>query len=76
LAYVCQELAVQHKTSSGGIENFKRVMDGDPEAQDKMEQYCRNDVAITEQLFNRVKTYIRVLPNEVFSVRANRSYPA
>lgn len=62
LAYVCQALGVDCKTDSGGMETWDDILRGEDKdrlaAQRKMTRYCKNDVRITTQLFERLRPWI------------------
>lgn len=62
LAFVCERLGVDHKTDPGGFETWDHILRGTPEqavkAQNRMIRYCKNDVKITTQLFQRLLPWI------------------
>lgn len=62
LAFVCQKLGVDHKTDPGGFETWDHILRGDEKqreiAQRRMIRYCKNDVKITTQLFQRLLPWI------------------
>jgi DNA polymerase elongation subunit (family B) len=58
LNYVAQELGLGAKVKHDGFDMWVRVMQGDPVAQKKMEEYCAHDVYLTEQVYERLKGYI------------------
>jgi hypothetical protein len=62
LAFVCQQLGLDHKTDPGGFETWDHILRGTDEqkakAQRRMSQYCANDVRITGQLFDRLLPWV------------------
>lgn len=63
LAFVCQQLGLDLKSDPGGFDTWVQILKGQDEAkkaqaQRRMVRYCRNDVAITTQLFHRLKPWI------------------
>lgn len=73
LSYVCGALGLDLKTDPGGFQTWVDILspqtpeDTRAEAKDRMEQYCRNDVAITEQLFDRLKPWVDGLNVPLYS---------
>lgn len=63
LAFVCKQLGLDLKTDPGGFETWAQIL-GDPDVVDpeparrRMVKYCRNDVRITTQLFERLLPWI------------------
>ncbi len=51
LEYVLKALGLRQKTSSGGMENWLKALDGDEKAWEKMMDYCVNDTLATEELY-------------------------
>lgn len=58
LAWACQQLGLDLKESHEGFELWVKCMNDDPAAWGVMESYCRNDVRITEQLYERLLPFI------------------
>lgn len=62
LQYVCSTLGLDHKTDPGGFETWVQILRGEGEeqakARNRMVKYCKNDVKITEQLFDRLRPWI------------------
>jgi DNA polymerase elongation subunit (family B) len=58
LGYVVHELGLDDKLDTGGMELWTRVMAGEPTAQKEMATYNRQDVVITEQLFEFLGPWI------------------
>lgn len=62
LDYLAPLFGLGSKVKHPGLEMWIDVHNGCPKAQAKMKRYCAGDVRLTEDLFNRVKPYIRNLP--------------
>jgi hypothetical protein len=62
LAYVCGALGLDCKTDPGGMATWDQILRGTDEekvkAQRRMERYCKNDVRITTQLFERLRPWV------------------
>ena len=58
LDYVADSFGVGRKTETGGFDLWKKVMDGDPEAQAQMAAYNNDDVILTEKVYDRLKPWI------------------
>lgn len=62
LAFVCQQLGLDLKTDPGGFETLDHILRGDEaqktSAQKRMVKYCKNDVRITTQLYDRLLPWI------------------
>jgi DNA polymerase elongation subunit (family B) len=62
LAFVCDKLGLNLKTDPGGFETWDHIIRGNEEqkakAQRRMIRYCKNDVKITAQLFDRLLPWI------------------
>ena len=63
LDFVAQQLGVGAKASTGGYGLWKGCMEGDPAAWAKMGRYCRQDVRVTEALYDRLRPWIANHPN-------------
>lgn len=63
LEYVASELLGEGKASTGGMATWVGCMNDDPKAWARMEKYNRQDVVITEKLFQHLKPWISNLPN-------------
>ena len=63
LAYVARFFGVGVKGETGGFETWKGCMADDAKAWKKMEKYNRQDVTLTEQLYDRLLPYIPNHPN-------------
>ena len=60
LDYIAKFLEVGEKMETGGIDLWKAiVLDKDPEALDKMVEYCDQDVIVLEAVYNELKNYVR-----------------
>lgn len=62
LAFVCEQLGLDLKTDPGGFQTWDHILRGTEEqqakARNRMVKYCRNDVRITTQLFDRLLPWI------------------
>jgi hypothetical protein len=62
LDYLAPLFGLGGKVKHPGLELWINVHNGCPKAQKLMAKYCAGDVRLTEDLFERVKPYIRNLP--------------
>ena len=62
LAYIGPLLHVGDKVKHEGFNLWKLVMDGDKEAQKRMEHYCVTDVRVTTELYQKIKPFIHNHP--------------
>lgn len=69
LAYVGPHLVGSSKLEHEGFMLWRRVMDGDAEAQKKMEDYCIQDVRLTEELYFKLREFI---PNHPYLADTKR----
>lgn len=77
LAFVASELGVGQKASTGGYDLWKRCVAGDDAAWRKMAAYCRQDVRVTEALYDRLLPWIPNHPNmALWENNAERCCPA
>lgn len=58
LAYVANALGIGHKLETGGFGLWKKCLQDNPDAWDKMRRYNIQDVRITEALYNHLKPWI------------------
>ena len=58
LDYVAQFLGLGSKTKHTGFELWKDCMAGDAKAWALMEKYCKQDVALTESVYNALRPWI------------------
>jgi hypothetical protein len=58
LDHVSQQLGLGKKTSHAGHELWVKCMAGDDAAWDKMRQYNKQDVVLTEKLYDRLRAWI------------------
>ncbi|HLN75628.1 MAG TPA: ribonuclease H-like domain-containing protein [Nocardioidaceae bacterium] len=67
LAYVTVALGLSGKLAHTGHQMWVDIMEGDEDTQRKawnlMRRYNKQDVVTTEELFNRLTPWIRILPN-------------
>lgn len=56
-------LELGQKVKHHGFKLWREVMDGDPKAQKTMERYCRQDVRLLIQLYQRLKPYMAQHPH-------------
>lgn len=57
LDYIAQFLKVGKKTETGGFQLWKDVLSGKKSALKQMVDYCKNDVAILEAVWQKLSTY-------------------
>jgi len=62
LSFVCQQLGLDLKSDPGGFQTWDDILRGEGAVRDRartrMVKYCRNDVRITTQLFDRLLPWI------------------
>ena len=63
LDFICQQLGIGAKINHKGMELWYGCMEGNPEDWEVMEEYNRQDVALTEQLYHKLLPWIRSHPN-------------
>lgn len=63
LDFVAQQLDVGKKASTGGYALWKGCLAGDEAAWQKMARYCKQDVKVTEALYDRLRPWISNHPN-------------
>lgn len=63
LAYVSVALGLQGKTKHEGHELWVKCMNNDPDGWAKMEEYNRQDVVLTEQLYDKLRPWVKSHPN-------------
>lgn len=63
LDYIVGTLGIGHKIKHAGHQLWLDCMAGEQEAWDKMEEYNREDVVLTEKLYNRFLPWIKGHPN-------------
>lgn len=62
LAYVGPLLGLGGKQEHEGFKLWKKVMDGDKDAQQRMKEYCVQDVKLTKYLYDKIKPFIKNHP--------------
>lgn len=60
LGFITEQLGLDTKTDTGGFTTWLKVMDGDPAAWKTFERYNKQDVQVTEQLFDYIRAYVRL----------------
>lgn len=60
---LCRELEIGSKIDNGGIDLWKRCMDGDQSAWNKMLRYNKHDVRLLEELYLSIRPYMKKHPN-------------
>lgn len=60
---ICKEYGLPCKIDNGGINLWYGCITGDRGSLDKMQEYNKNDVYILEELYVRIRKYIRNHPN-------------
>lgn len=63
LEYIARTLGLGEKTKHEGHELWVKCMNNNPEAWGRMEEYNRNDVALLESVYERMRPWVRVHPN-------------
>lgn len=63
LDYLAKFLGMEGKMDTGGFDLWKRCMEGDEEAIEKMEQYNIKDVQVLEDVYLRMRPWINPHPN-------------
>lgn len=63
LAYIGPLLGLEKKREHEGFLLWKKVMAGDEDAQERMKDYCVQDVNLTVQLYDRIKPFIKNHPH-------------
>jgi len=63
LEYIAKALGLGEKTKHEGHELWIKCMNNDPEAWQRMETYNRNDVALLEEVYERMRPWIKQHPN-------------
>lgn len=63
LDYIAPLLGLGGKVKHDGLDLWLKVMDGDAAAQAKMARYCAGDVKLTEQVYERIRPYIKTHPH-------------
>jgi len=58
LAYVGRFLKIGRKMEHEGFSLWVKVMDGNEKAQRKMARYCKQDVRLTGQLYQKIRSFI------------------
>jgi len=68
LDYLGKVLKVGAKTETGGYSLWTRVMDGEEEAMEEMVEYCRNDVVLLEDVYDKLVPHAAKLPVHIGSL--------
>lgn len=63
LDYVAKQLGLGTKVGHEGFELWTKCMAGDPDAWVEMEKYNAHDVVLLEQLYERIRPWIKTHPN-------------
>lgn len=63
LDYICDYTGLDRKIETGGFDLWKRCVQGDTKALKLMDEYCQNDVIILEQMYLKLRPYIKNHPN-------------
>ena len=59
LGAVCRDLGLEGKANTGGFQTWVDCMQGCPKAMKRMVKYNKQDVAINEKLFDKLRPYIK-----------------
>lgn len=65
LQYVATWLKLGGKADTGGFDLWKGIMADDPKAWAKMEKYNKQDVVLTEKVYNELLPWIGSHPNQI-----------
>lgn len=63
LSYVASRIGIGEKAETGGFQLWEGCMRKDPEAWELMETYNVQDVALTEELYNKLRPWIKTAIN-------------
>ena len=63
LDHIAQQLGIGGKVSHSGFQLWLNVEAGDPKALRLFERYCKQDVALTEKLYDRLRPWVKNHPN-------------
>ena len=63
LDFICGKMGLDQKTNHRGFALWKGCMEGDMECWAEMVEYNENDVVITEQLFDKMRPWIKNMPS-------------
>lgn len=63
LDYLCQFLGLNIKIDTGGFKLWEKCLKGDEDSLRDMDKYCQQDVLILEELYLKLRPYIRSHPN-------------
>ena len=77
LDFICQKLNMGRKLNTGGFELWVKCMNGEKAAWNKMVSYCKQDILLLEQLYLKMRPYMRNHPNlSVFVERKEMICPS
>jgi hypothetical protein len=62
LDYIAQAFGIGKKVKHPGMEMWRDVLDGCPKARKRMTKYCAGDVRLTEEVYFRLRPYIKNHP--------------
>lgn len=63
LSTIGKVLVDDDKMDNGGWDLWVKVYQGDKKAMEKMSRYCKQDVRLTEKVFNKLKPFATNIPN-------------
>jgi uncharacterized Zn finger protein len=63
LDYMCKFFGMEHKSDAGGMKTWLACINGNKDALKLLSEYCNNDVVILENLYLRLRPYIKGHPN-------------
>lgn len=63
LAYIGPKLGLGKKVPNEGFRLWRRVVEGDEKARNRMRKYCIQDVKLNVKLYNRIKGHIKNHPH-------------
>jgi len=73
LKYLNNFLGIKQKIANEGFMLWRKCMQGDEKALKKMDKYCKGDIAATEDLYYRIRPFIKGHPNLALYFESNES---
>lgn len=63
LKFLNKALGIKQKQETEGFNLWRKCMEGDKQALDDMNSYCQGDVLATEDLYFKIRPFVRAHPN-------------